>query len=100
MEVPANHTDLFQPLDLTVNRSSKSFISDKYQTWYAEAVADQLRRGVIPQDVKVDTRLLIVKPLHARWAIAFYRHMQLNAGKKIIQIGFRIAHVREAYEQA
>ena len=68
--------------------------------WYAEAVAHQLRRGAIPQDVKVDTRLLIVKPLHARWAIAFYRHMQLNAGKKIIQIGFRIAHVREAYEQA
>ena len=61
---------------------------------------DQLRRGAIPQDVKVDTRLLVVKPLHAHWVIAFYRHMQLNAGRKIIQNGFSKAHVREAYEQA
>ena len=42
----------------------------------------------------------LVKQLHARWVIAFFRHMQPNAGKKIIQNGFNKAHVREAYEQA
>ena len=29
--VPNNHTNLFQPLDISVNKSAKSFISDKYQ---------------------------------------------------------------------
>ena len=30
-----NHTNLFQPLDISVNKSAKRFISDKYQEWYA-----------------------------------------------------------------
>ena len=29
--VPNNHTNLFQPLDISVNKSAKSFVSDKYQ---------------------------------------------------------------------
>ena len=85
---------------MTVNKSSKSFLSDKYQTWYAEEVAEQLRRGVAPHDVKVDVRLLAVKPLHAQWVVDFYKHMQLNAGKNIVRKGFRKGLIREAYDQA
>ena len=33
--VPNNHTNLFQPLDILVSKSAKSFILDKYQEWYA-----------------------------------------------------------------
>ena len=47
--MPANKTDLFQPLDLSVNKSSKCFLSDKYQTWYADQAAPQLGQGVAPQ---------------------------------------------------
>ena len=41
-KVSANKTDLFQPLDLSVNKSSKCFLSNKYQTWYVDQVAAQL----------------------------------------------------------
>ena len=75
-------------------------MSDKYQTWYADQVAAQLARGVAPHDVKVDVRLLVVKPLHAKWVIDFYHHMQLSAGRKIIRNGFRRGHVRVAFDQA
>ena len=34
-KVPANKADLLQPLDLSFNKSSKCFLSGKYQTWYA-----------------------------------------------------------------
>ena len=33
VKAPANHTDLFQPLDLTVNKLVKTFVSNKYQQW-------------------------------------------------------------------
>jgi len=36
--VPRNMTNYFQQLDLTVNRSCKSFLRDKAQSWYAEQV--------------------------------------------------------------
>lgn len=42
--VPVSHnmTICFQPLDLTVNRSRKSFLRDKSQLWYAEQVQTQI----------------------------------------------------------
>ena len=38
IHVPNNHTNLFQPLDISVNKSAKCFIADKYQDWSAEKV--------------------------------------------------------------
>ena len=38
IHVPNNHTNLFQPLDISVNESAKCFIADKYQDWYTEKV--------------------------------------------------------------
>ena len=52
MHVPNNHTNLFQPLDISVNKSIKCLIADKYQDWHAEKVLQQLNRGVAAHDVK------------------------------------------------
>ena len=41
IHVPNNHTNLFQPLDISVNKSAKAFIAGKYQDWYAEKVQEQ-----------------------------------------------------------
>ena len=38
IHVPNNHTNLFPPLDISVNKSAKCFIADKYQDWSAEKV--------------------------------------------------------------
>ena len=100
VKVPANHTNLFQPLDLTVNKSSKAFYSEKYQSWYADQVSNQIRRGVSPHDVKVDIRLFVVKPLHAQWTIEFFKHMSKQDGRRIVINGFRKAGISEAFEQA
>ncbi len=40
--VPANCTDKLQPLDLTVNRSAKAFLKNKFETWYAEELRHKL----------------------------------------------------------
>ena len=89
-----------KPLILSVNKSSKYFLSDKHQTWYADQVAAQLSCKIAPHDLKLDVRLLVVKPLHAKWVAQFHHHMQLSAGKKIIQNGFLKGHVKEPFDQA
>ena len=98
IRVPNNHTNLFQPLDISVNKSAKCFITGKYQDWYAEKVLDELNRGVRPHDVKVDVRLSKIKPLHAKWIIQMYHH--LKNSKDLIISGFRKAHIIDAVTDA
>ena len=81
-----------KPLILSVNKSSKYFLSDKHQTWYADQVAAQLSCKIAPHDLKLDVRLLVVKPLHAKWVAQFHHHMQLS--------GFLKGHVKEPFDQA
>ena len=56
IHVPNNHTNLFQPLDISVNKGAKCYLSSKYQDWYLENVLEQLNRGVNAHDVKVGIR--------------------------------------------
>ena len=57
-------TNLFQPLDLTVNRAAKKIVRNCYSSYYSE-VQKQLAAGIAASDVKVDVRLSKVKPMHA-----------------------------------
>ena len=95
---PKNDTNLFQPLDISVNKSARCFIADKYQDWYAEKVLQQLNRGVTAHDVKVGLKLSIMKPLHAKWITEMYHH--LKRSKQIVISGFRKAHITEAVSEA
>ena len=69
--VPHNMTNYFQPLDLNVNRSCKSFLHDKTQTWYAEQVQVQISKGIAPESVSVDLKISILKPLHTKWVTQY-----------------------------
>ena len=51
--VPHNLTNKFQPLDISVNQAAKKFISNKFNTWYANRVSKQLSKGIAPGVVKV-----------------------------------------------
>ena len=94
IHVPNNHTSLFQRLDISVNKSAKCFIADKYQDWYAENVLQQLNRVAPAHDVKVVVKLSIMKPLHAKWIIEMFR--QLKRSKQIVISGFRKAHIHRS----
>jgi hypothetical protein len=61
--VPPNMTNLFQPLDLTVNRAAKNIVCNCYSSYYSGEVEKQLAVGIAASDVKVDVRLSKVKPI-------------------------------------
>ena len=65
--VPANRTHFFQPLDLTVNGSGKQLMKKEFITYYSDAVKQQLESGTKLEDVEIDFRLSVLKPLHAQW---------------------------------
>ena len=70
--VPNNWTNYFQPLDLTVNKSSKDFLRKQAQSWYSQEIVKQMEAGKRSDEIKVDVRVSVVKPLHAKWIVQYY----------------------------
>ena len=88
--VPANCTDRLQPLDLSVNKAAKDFLSKQFNGWYSDQIYYQLRRGVKPMQ-SIDLQLSVVKPLGARWMISLYDYFK--AKPDIIKNGFKEAGI-------
>ena len=95
--VPHNMTNYFQPLDLTVNRSCKSFLRDKAQIWYAEQVQAQISKGIAPESVSVDLKISILKPIHAKWVTQYYDHIHTN--EDIVKNGWRRSGITKAIKE-
>ena len=51
--VPNNMSQLFQPLDLTVNKRCNSYLKPLFWEWYAQQVANQLSLGKKVEEIKI-----------------------------------------------
>ena len=74
--IPHNLTNKFQPLDISVKKAGKSFISDKYNSWLANEVSKQLRAQKAAADVKVSLKLSVIRSLHAKWIVDLYNTLK------------------------
>ena len=92
--VPANMTNYFQPLDLTVNGPAKQFLKGKFEEWYAKDVKRQVDSGVEVYSIDVNTKMSVLKPIHARWLIGLYDYLRNR--DSTIRKGFEIAGIVEA----
>ena len=75
--IPNGCTDKFQPLDVSVNKSAKSYLRQKFSTWYVEQVNLQLSGGKQASKVQVDMRLSVMKELSAKWLEGLYDHLTI-----------------------
>ena len=94
VNVPANMTKYYQPLDLTVNGYCKRLL--KFSEWYAAQVAKQLANKVELKDVVVKLRLSTLKPRHAGWVIDFYNEMTSSKGVELVKSGWRASGIQDA----
>ena len=49
--IPENYTNTLQPLDVALNKPVKDFMKAKFQKWYVEQVAKQLKDSAGTQPV-------------------------------------------------
>ena len=86
--VPANM------LDLTVNGPAKQFLKGKFQEWYASEIAKQVDKGIDVYSIDVNTKLSVMKPIHAHWLVGLYDHLRNKP--EVIRKGFEMAGIVEA----
>ena len=89
--VPANMANYFRPLDLTVNGPANQFLKGKFQEWYAREIAKQVDKGIDVYSIDVNTKLSVMKPIHARWLVGLYDHLQNKP--EVIRKGFEMAGI-------
>ena len=94
--VPNNMTHLFQPLDLTVNGHCKKLMKNEFAKWYMQQVDNALQVGTKLEDINIEFRLSVIKPLHAKWLVEYYNHISSEAGTKVIVNGFKLAGIYDA----
>ena len=88
VSIPANCTDRLQPMDLSVNKSVKKFMRNKFREWYASQLQKHLDKDTDSLN-PVDLRLSTLKPVGAQWLISLYDYLKEH--ESIIVNGFRAA---------
>ena len=91
-----NCTDLFQPLDLSVNKPFKDKLRRGFSEWYSQEVAKHLTNDCQADDVHIDTRMSIVKELSCRWIMSAYDH--ICSSSDIVKNGFKKTRITSAVE--
>ena len=94
VKVPANMTQHFQHLDVSINGLAKRFMKTQYENWYADNIVTQMAAGVSTENVKVDTRLTIIREVHSRRICRLYD--DLKERKDDIKRGFAKSGITEA----
>ena len=70
--LPANTTNLLQPLDISVNKPAKQFLKNKFEKWYADQIIQQIqdRRDVGEVELNpIDLSSRCLKELGAQWLV-------------------------------
>ena len=80
--------------DLIVNREAKKFMKDQFTSWYSAQIQSRLDSGVVLDDVDVDLRLSVLKPIHVTWIVSMYNHLSssdMKADSQLQKDGRRLA---------
>ena len=99
VKVPANMTRLFQPLDLTVNGAAKAYMKKRFTEWYSRCIIQELDSGKGVDNIDIQLKVSVLKPLHANWINDLYNYFTAPKGKEIIASGWKAAYITEAFKK-
>ena len=71
-------------------------MKEKFEFWYAQQITNQPERGTSVYDVQVSTKLLVIKPIHAKQLLALYDYLRNSSDiKGFAMVGIKNALVME-----
>ena len=82
-------TDVFQPINLTVNNWVKSKVTSKFNAWLRNSLNKELDDGKALDEINRKILLTTMKQLHAGWLIDIYNELSSPEGRKVILGGWK-----------
>ena len=78
--LPANTTDLLQPMDVSVNKPAKSFLKKQFAEWYSEQLLQQIEnQNVVPvSDVVLEPVDLSLEHISTNWLVEMWEYIVDN----------------------
>ena len=70
----------------------------KFSEWFSRQISIGLENGQELEDIQIDYRLSVLKPMHAKWLMSFYDFMSSPKGKVVIASGWRKSGILDAVE--
>ena len=80
-------------LSETTHEEFKAAMKANFSRWYANEVKEALDQGINIQEIKVDLKATVVKPLHANWLMMSIS--SLKSKSDIIKRGFEKSGILE-----
>ena len=99
VKVPASMTRLFQPLDLTANGAAKASMKKSFTEWYSRCIIQELDSGKGVDNIDIQLKMSVLKPVHASWINDLYNYFTGPEGKEIIINGWKAAYITEALKK-
>ena len=96
--LPANTTDLLQPMDISVNKPAKDFVKRCFEDWYSKQPAKQFE-GRDTESINlqpISLGLPVLKELGAKWMVKMAEYFAENP--QIIVNGFVRAGITGALD--
>ena len=84
-------TNYFRPLHLTVNGPATQFFERKVSGVVCKRNRKASRQRFCCYSIDVNTKLSVMKPIHARWLVGLYDHLQNKP--EVIRKGFEMAGI-------
>ena len=80
--LPANTTDLLQPMDISLNKPAKDFLKRQFNQWYTEQVMKQLEGRDDDLEAAelqpIEMGMPIMKEISAKWLVDMAEYMSDN----------------------
>ena len=92
--MPISFVHHFQPLDLENNAKAKRFLNEKIEASHSEEITKRLNEGLDVIAIDMNLNFSVMKPIHARWLISFYDHLQCQVN--LIKQSFYFAAIYDA----
>lgn len=74
---------IFQPLDLTVNGSTKLYLKRQFTKWFSARISDERDSENELDDIEIKRHLSVLKPLHVKWVVDLYNYLTSQKGQGI-----------------
>ena len=78
-------------MDLSINKSVKDYLRDRFQKWYSSEVENSYHQdeGATP----IDLRMSIMKPLSIGWLVGAYNYIKEK--DPLVKNGFKSAGITD-----